>query len=89
MTQVIQTFEAPHMSARVIEARNCMDGYSVQYEYAREGRPRLYGGVQTQQWRTVCHEGRGGREGPKTYRTIGYARAAARRIVANNNTNAA
>lgn len=88
MPTVIETIAGLRMSARVIEAHNGID-YSIQYEYAREGRAKLYGGVQTQQWRTVGYDGHGGREGPKTYRTLASARAAAKRIVANNNGGAA
>lgn len=82
---VIETLEAPYMSARVIEEKHYPYGFNIQYEYAREGRAKLYGGVQTQQWRTVAHEGRGGREGPKSFATKALARAAAKRLIANNN----
>ena len=80
---VVETLPAPYMGARIVEVTPL--DFNVQYEYAREGRPKLYGGVQTQTWRTVCYEGHGGREGPKRYGSLYLARAAARRIIRNNN----
>lgn len=85
MTKVIETIEAPYMSARIVEEAHYPYGFNVQYEYAREGRAKLYGGTQTQQWRTVAYEGFGGKEGPKSYATVTLARAAAKRIIRNNN----
>lgn len=82
---VIETIEAPFMGARIIEEKCYPYGFNIQYEYAREGRAKLYGGVQTQQWRTIGYDGHGGREGPKSFATVAKARAAAKRVVANNN----
>lgn len=88
MHTVIETLEAPYMSARVVEAIPSYLGYNIQYEYARAGRPKLYGGVQEQIWRTVCWDGYAGKEGPKCYETQAAARRAAQRIVRNNNSRA-
>ena len=85
MTNVIETLPAPQMGARIIEAAFKPRGFHVQYEYSREGRIGLYGNVQTERWRTICWDGYAGREGPREYRTLALARAAARRIIRNNN----
>lgn len=82
MTNVIQIIEAPRMSVRIIEARPAYLGYIVQYEYAREGRPKLYGGVQTQIWANVRSRNA---DGTTIYRDLKSARAAARRVVSRNN----
>lgn len=84
MTNVIETIESHRMSARIVEATPNYLGYIVQYEYAREGRAKLYGGVETQQWRNHCATVRG-HYGIRYFETIANARAAARRIVKNNN----
>lgn len=84
-TTVIETIPAPQMAVRIIEAIPAYLGYSIQYEYAREGRAKLYGGTQTQQWRTITADGRKGEWGPKCYETVALARAAAKRVIRNNN----
>lgn len=84
MTNVIETIEAKRMSVRIVEAKPSYLGYAVQYEYAREGRAKLYGGFETQQWRNHCGT-RHGHYGIMYFETVTNARAAAKRIVRNNN----
>jgi hypothetical protein len=87
MTQ-IEILPAAQMSVRIVEAQPAYLGFALQYEYARAGRPKLYGGTQTQIWRTICWDGYAGREGVKHYETLAAARAAARRVIRNNNREA-
>ena len=84
MTTVIETIEARRMSVRIVEAKPSYLGYAVQYEYAREGRAKLYGGEETQQWRNHCATVRG-HYGVRYFETLSNARASAKRIVRNNN----